>query len=69
MYIVFEIQTNANGTVGTLVSTYADQNEAESKYHLVLSAAAVSAVPVHSCALLTDEGFLIESKCYKHPAA
>ena len=69
MYIVFEIQTNADQTVGTLVSTYTDQNEAESAYHMKLGSAAISALPVHSCALLTEEGFLIRSECYKHPAA
>lgn len=65
-YIVLEIQTNSDGNVGTLVTSYSDRDLAESKYHLVLSAAAVSQLPVHSCALVTDEGFLIESKAYKH---
>ena len=68
MYIVFEIQTNADGSVGTLVNSYADQNQAESKYHQVLTSAAVSALPVHSCALLSEEGFEIRHECYKHPA-
>ena len=66
MYIVFEIQTYADGTVGTLVSSYTEQNAAESAYHRVLANAAISALPVHSCALLTEEGFLMRSECYKH---
>ena len=66
MFIVFEIQTNDDNTVGTIVTTYTDQNQAESAYHTVLASAAVSALPVHSCALLTNEGFLMQSKCYKH---
>ena len=69
MFIVFEIQTNDDGSVGTLVSSYADQNQAESAYHTVLSAAAVSALPVHSCVILTEEGFELEHKCYKHAPA
>ena len=66
MFIVFEIQTNTNGAVGTLVSTFENQQAAESAYHTALSAAAVSALPVHSCALLTNEGFMMRSECYKH---
>ena len=69
MFIVLEIQTNTDGTVGTLINAYADQNQAESKYHLVLSSAAVSALPVHSCALLTNEGFPLRHECYKHEPA
>ena len=66
MYIVFEIQTNANGTVGTLVNTYEDRNQAESKYHQVLEYAAVSALPKHACTLMSEEGFELKSECYKH---
>ena len=66
MFIVLEIQTNADGTVGTLINAYSDQNQAESKYHLVLSSAAVSALPVHACSLFTSEGFELMHACYKH---
>ena len=66
MYIVFEIQTSTDGTVGTLVSTFTDQNQAESAYHQVLAAAAVSSLPVHSCVLMSNQGFEIKSECYKH---
>jgi len=69
MYIVMEIQTNADGSVGTLVSTYAEQNQAESKYHQVLTYAAISNLPVHSCALLSEEGFELRHECYKHEPA
>lgn len=67
MYITIEIQNN-NGTVGTLVNKFEDRLEAESRYHTILAAAAISAVPVHSAVLLTDEGFLLASDCYKHEA-
>ena len=69
-YITFEIQ-NTNGTVGTITKTFEDRLQAESDYHTILASAAISSVPVHSAALMTDEGFMLESKCYKHwaPAA
>lgn len=66
IYIVFEIQTNANGTIGTLVSTYEDRNEAEQKYHLVLSSAAVSQLPSHAAVLMANEGQVLDRKCYHH---
>ena len=64
VYIVVEIQTNNDGTVGTLVNSYNDRNVAESKFHQVLSAAAISQLPVHSCVLMTNEGFFLDSKSY-----
>ena len=66
MFIVLEIQTNANGTVGTLINSYEDQSQAASAYHTVLASAAVSSIPVHSCAMLTEEGFCVKRECYKH---
>jgi len=68
MFIVFEIQTNADGSLGTLTTSYADQQAAESAYHQVLASAAVSALPKHACALMTEEGFQLRSECYQHPA-
>lgn len=63
-YIVFEIQTNADETIGTLVNAYTNRNQAERKYHLVLADAAVSTLPAHAAVLLTSEGQLLERKCY-----
>lgn len=65
-YIVIEIQTNSDGTVGNLVSSYTDRNQAEQKYHLVLSSAAVSQLPTHAAALLTNDGRQLEYRCYHH---
>lgn len=64
-YIVIELQTNADGTVGNLVYSYDSQNNAESKYHSVLASAAISALPKHAAVLMTSEGYLLESKCYE----
>jgi len=67
VYIVIEIQAGAS--VATLVNKYADKNAAESAFHSILAAAAVSAVPVHSAVLMTVEGVLLRSECYKHETA
>lgn len=64
MYIVIEIQ--AGDSVATLVNSYEDKNLAEQKYHQVLAAAAVSAVPKHSAVMLTDEGDRLKNECYIH---
>ena len=65
-YLVTEIQHWANGSVQNPTWSYDDRNKAEAKFHTVLAAAAVSTLPVHSAILFTDEGFTLESKCYKH---
>lgn len=65
-YLVIEIQTNADGTVGNLVYSYDDRNQAESKYHAVLSAAAISALPMHTCDLIQADGVLLARQCYVH---
>lgn len=62
-YTVIEIQ---NGVVGTNVWTYDALEDAESKYHSILSVAAVSTVAVHSAVILNDSGFSIRNQCYTH---
>lgn len=66
MYIVIEIQTNADGTVGNLVWSYATLAEAESKYHSVLAAAAVSALPVHGATILRNDCQQFAGQAYRH---
>lgn len=66
MFIVIEIQTNADGTVGTIVNSYASQPQAESKYHTILAAAALSAVPVHAAVILTNDGRMVSFQSYDH---
>lgn len=65
-YIVIELQTNSDGTVGNLVYAFTNRNEAEQKYHLVLASAAVSQLPSHAAVLLTNDGRTIASQCYRH---
>ena len=70
-YIV-EIQQYANGEFGHIVHFAYDADadkarlKAESKYHEVLAAAAISALPSHAAILFTTEGFPLLHQCYKH---
>ena len=65
-YLVIEIQTNSDGTVGNFVWSYDNENDAWSKYHAVLSSAAVSSIPVHSACLIGNDGNLIAQWCFRH---
>lgn len=66
MYIVIEIQTNSDGTVGNLVWAFSTLAEAESKYHAVLASAAISALPCHACVILRNDGQQMAAQAYKH---
>lgn len=63
-YIVIELQTNADGTVGNQVWSFDDRAQAESKFHAVLSAAAISTLPVHAACLMDTTGRLLDRGCY-----
>ena len=63
-YVVIEIQTANNGTVSVLSTAYNTRNEAESKYHTVLAAAALSDLPVHSAVLLDNFGGVMNNQSY-----
>ena len=67
MYLVMEIQKNGD-QVSNLVYSYANRNEAESKYYSILSVAALSTVEQHAVTLLTDQGNCIMSRFYVHKA-
>lgn len=69
MYIVLEIQTNPNGAVGTLVNAYESRDQAESQFHTVLAAAAVSALPCHAAVLMTEQGLILSNGYYEHGGA
>lgn len=74
-FYIFEIQQYTNGEYGHIVHFAFDADadkarlKAESKYHEVLAAAAVSDLPSHSAILVSSEGFPVEHKCYKHNGA
>lgn len=66
MYIVIELQTASDGSVGNFVWAYQSLAQAEAKYHTVLAAAAVSSLPVHSCVILRNDGLQMAAQSYKH---
>ncbi len=66
MYIVSEIQTNKDGVVGILNTQHENYNEAESKFHNILSYAAVSTLPCHAAVIMTNEGMIMANQYYKH---
>ena len=71
-YYILEIQKYLNGEFGHIVHFAYDENatkarlKAESKYHEVLAAAAVSELPQHSATLITSDGRAIMNQCYIH---
>ena len=67
-YIVVELQTAANGTVGNIVTDFDDRNLAEAKYHTILAAAAVSNLAKHAAIMFSEEGFPLRNECYNHIA-
>lgn len=65
-YIVLELQNN-EGTTSTISYTYTDRNTAENKFHTILAYAATSSIEEHSAVLLTQDGRLVRTECYRHP--
>lgn len=64
-YIVIEMQ---NGNVGEHAWAYDTREDAEVKEYQVLSEVVKSPVATHTVMLMTDEGFVLDTKCYKHDA-
>ena len=64
-YLVIELQTNTNGSVGNIVWAFDERNEAESKYHAVLASAAISGLPCHAACLLDNTGKLLDRKAFE----
>lgn len=62
-YIVIEMQ---NGIIGGNTWAYDNREDAEVKLYQVLAEVVKSPVAVHTAMLVTGEGFVIETKCYKH---
>lgn len=66
-YLVIEIQKFEDGAITTPTYAYDDRNAAEGKFHDICGAAARSTLPVHACAMLTEDGRLARNpECYKH---
>lgn len=65
-FVVVELQTMQDGTVANITTAYETQNAAESAYHSILAAAAISSLPCHSAIVISSEGFPIMHACYHH---
>lgn len=66
MYIIMEVQVFPAGNMSTPTYAYENLNSAESKYHAILSSAAVSSLPIHTAFMLTDTGQVLKSECFRH---
>ena len=65
MYLVLEIQKTGN-QIATNIWAFETRNEADAKFYTVLAAAAISSVPLHAAALLTEDGGCIKNESYNH---
>lgn len=65
-YVVIELQTNAEGQTANLVYAYDNLSQAMSKYHAILSAAAVSSVACHAALVLDQRGVGVARECFEH---
>lgn len=67
MYVILELQVmNGNIYAVTPIQTAETQNEAMSKYHSILSVAAVSSVPIHSAIVINERGEYVARETYEH---
>ena len=70
-YILQEMQTTNGTTALVTPAVYTSREAAESAFYTTCGAAVVSAVPVHTVMVFTEEGFPIPElcKCFKHAVA
>lgn len=66
MYIITEIQTNADNTIGVLTFISETWNEAQGLFHEKLAYAARSALPHHAVTLCDNLGNPLNYMCYDH---
>ena len=66
MFITIELQTNTDGTVGTLVTTHNTLAEAQNKFYTICAFAVLSKLPIHSAVILDPGGVLIASESFQH---
>ena len=65
-YLVLEVQTNASGQVGSFVFSFDTRDEADSKYHALLSIASVSDIPIHCVYMFSNNGHFIDAEPHFH---
>ena len=64
-YLVIEIQTTGNVTAH-IATSFDNQPQAESKFHQILAAAAVSQLDVHAAVILNEFGAIVAQGYYEH---
>ena len=67
VFYVLELQTYGDGTGSVIPQSYPNLRAAESKYYLILSAAAISTVYRHGAVLMTEDGFTLKQEVFTHP--
>lgn len=65
-FVLLELQVNANGELGILVSDYSVLNQAKSSFHTVMANAELSELPKHGAVLMDEEGNQILAECCFH---
>lgn len=63
-YIVTEFQTTSADVTTVLTTVHATREEAEQKYHMILSAAAVSGLKYHGALLMDAFGMIYKIEHY-----
>lgn len=64
IFYVMELQTDITGSV--LTWTFTNFAEAESKFYLILSAAAISPVRKHGAIILNEDGIMLKHEVFTH---
>ena len=65
-YIVIETQTDGAVTAVTPAQTFTEYDQALYVFLMAEAAAVISSVPIHSVFLLTADGRMEKSACYRH---
>lgn len=63
-YIVIEFQTDNDNVTSAIPYVYSDRSVAEQKYHMILSAAAVSGLKYHGAELMDAFGNIVKIDHY-----
>lgn len=66
MFCILEIQTNGTSMTFLPIIKKDTIEEAESVYHQILAAAAISSVEVHTAIIFNKFGQVIKKECYLH---
>lgn len=69
MYKVIELQRVSDETTYHIVQDATTFNEAQSNFHTILAAAAISTVPVHGAIIITDFAEPVEFRYFDHRPA